>query len=96
MKLLFTPRAREDYQYWCDNDKKIAEKIRTLIKDIQLNKNSGLGNPHPLKSDKKGWWARDISDRHRLVYKFKKDELIVSSCYGHYGDDKKHLKKRKL
>ena len=96
MKLFFTPKAREEYLDWCDEDKKIAEKIRTLIRDIQLNKNKGLGNPHPLKNDKQGWWARDINDRHRLVYKIKKDELIIAACYGHYGDNKKHLKRKKL
>ena len=96
MRLLFTPRAKKDYEFWCDNDKKIAEKIRNLIKNILQNKHKGLGNPHPLKSDKQGWWARDITERHRLVYKIKEDELIVSSCHGHYGDDKKHKKRRKL
>ena len=39
MKLFFTPKAREEYLDWCNEDKKMAEKIRTLIRDIQLNKN---------------------------------------------------------
>jgi hypothetical protein len=29
----------------------------------------GIGEPEPLKGDLSGWWARRITDEHRLVYR---------------------------
>jgi len=44
-----------DYNDWTINDKKIAKKIITLIKDISRNPYSGLGKPEPLKYELSGY-----------------------------------------
>jgi len=33
-----------------------------------------------------GWWARKITDKHRLIYRLKEEVIEIASCYGHYGD----------
>ena len=49
MKILWVPKAREDYLYWQQNDPKTLEKINALIKDIERSPFQGLGKPEPLK-----------------------------------------------
>ncbi|MFN6070555.1 MAG: type II toxin-antitoxin system YoeB family toxin, partial [Pseudanabaena sp.] len=43
MKLIFSERAWEDYLYWQKTDKKILNRINSLIKDIQRDPYSGIG-----------------------------------------------------
>ena len=49
MKLIFSENAWEDYLYWQNKDKKIVKRINELIKDIQRNKNKGIGKPEKLR-----------------------------------------------
>ena len=58
MKVVFTKNALEDYSYWEKNNKKIASRIKQLLKQIQQNPFQGIGNPEPLKHDLKGYWSR--------------------------------------
>lgn len=47
MKLLWEETAWEDYCYWQTQDKKTLKRINMLIKDIQRNTFSSIGNPEP-------------------------------------------------
>ncbi|NOQ92606.1 MAG: Txe/YoeB family addiction module toxin [Flavobacteriaceae bacterium] len=69
MKVVFTKNALEDYSYWEKNNKKIASRIKQLLKQIQQNPFQGIGNPEPLKHDLKGYWSRRLNREHRIVYK---------------------------
>lgn len=71
MKILWVPKAREDYLYWQQNDPKTLEKINALIKDIERSPFQGLGKPEPLKGPLSGWWSRRITHEHRLVYRVR-------------------------
>ena len=88
MNLVFTTNAWEDFGYWLDHDKEMAEKIRALLKDIVRNPFQGLGKPEPLKYDLKGYWSRRISGEHRLVYKIEGEKklqyCIIIQCRFHY------------
>ena len=88
MNLVFTTNAWEDFGYWLDHDKEMAERIRALLKDIVRNPFQGLGKPEPLKYDLKGYWSRRISGEHRLVYKIdgekKAQYCIIIQCRFHY------------
>lgn len=88
MNLVFTTNAWEDFGYWLDRDKEMAEKIRMLLKDVSRNPFQGLGKPEPLKYDLKGYWSRRISGEHRLVYKIEEDKkaqhCIIIQCRFHY------------
>lgn len=54
-----------------------------LIKDIQRNTFSGIGNPEPLKENRNGWWSRRIDEKNRIVYREKDGAIIIASCKGH-------------
>lgn len=96
MNLVWTEYAWEDYIYWQATDKKLLQRINTLIRDIKRSPFDGLGKPEPLKFDLAGKWSRKINDEHRLVYEIidkkevvnkktiNKKELIIYQCRYHY------------
>ncbi|MGH8750803.1 MAG: Txe/YoeB family addiction module toxin [Burkholderiales bacterium] len=84
MKILWADEAWQDYLWWERNNKKIREKINTLIEDIGRHPFAGLGKPEPLKKNWTGYWSRRITKEHRLTYKFEKGVLLVAQCRYHY------------
>jgi toxin YoeB len=84
MKLIFSEQAWEDYLYWQNNDRKLLERINTLIRDIQRDPFSGIGKPEPLKHALAGYWSRRINDEHRIVYKVQDNSLLIAQLRYHY------------
>lgn len=84
MKLIFAEKAWEDYLYWQKTDKKILNRINTLIRDIKRSPFEGLGKPEPLKHALSGYWSRRINDEHRMVYKINGDSLLIAQLRFHY------------
>lgn len=84
MKILWMPSAWEDYLYWQEKDKKILQRINTLIKEIQRTPFSGIGKPEALKHDFAGKWSRRIDNSNRLVYEINDNKIIVLQCRYHY------------
>ena len=80
----FHDDAWSDYLYWRENDKKILERINTLIKEIERQPCKGIGKPEPLKYNLAGYWSRRINEERRLVYKISGDTIIVIQCRYHY------------
>ncbi len=81
-------QAWEDYIYWYANDRRIAKRINSLIKDILRNPFDGIGKPEPLKYNWSGFWSRRINDEHRLVYTIQDEQLIIAQCRYHYDKQK--------
>jgi toxin YoeB len=88
MKVLWTPRAKEDYLYWSKTDAKVLAAINDLIEDIKRDPFKGLGKPEPLKYALKGFWSRRITREDRLVYRVVgKDSdrhVEIIQCRYHY------------
>ena len=84
MELVWQTHAWEDYLYWQETDKKILEKINSLIKECLRNPFVGIGKPEPLKGKYAGFWSRRITDEHRLVYTVKDKQLHILQCRFHY------------
>ena len=84
MKLIFAENAWEDYLYWQKTDKKMLQRINTLIKDIKREPFEGIGKPEPLKHALSGYWSRRINDEHRIVYKIYQDSLLIAQVRYHY------------
>ncbi len=84
MKIIFSENSWEDYTSWAKDDRKVLEKINSLIKDISNNPFEGIGKPEPLKHKLAGYWSRRITQEHRLVYQVLDDELFIISCKYHY------------
>jgi toxin-antitoxin system, toxin component, Txe/YoeB family len=84
MKIVFSPDALEDYQYFKQSAPKLAEKTRQLIENIISTPYVGLGKPEPLKYGLTGYWSRRINHEHRLVYKVTENTVFIVSCRYHY------------
>ena len=84
MKFIFVDESWEDYLYWQQTNKKIADKINALIQDISRTPFSGLGKPEPLKYKYKGFWSGRIDGEHRLICQVKVDEIHIAKCRFHY------------
>ena len=84
MRLIFSEHARDDYVYWQRSDRKILERINKLIKEIQRSLFEGTGKPEPLKHGLAGYWSRRITEEHRIVYRVKRDSLLMAQLRCHY------------
>jgi toxin YoeB len=84
VKIIFSERAWEDYLYWQKTDKKILNRINSLIKDIQRDPYNGIGKPEALKHGLSGYWSRRIDDEHRILYKVEDDALLLVQIRYHY------------
>jgi toxin YoeB len=88
MKVVWTPKAQEDYLHWSKTDQKILGLINKLIENIQLTPFKGLGKPEPLKYALSDLWSRRITRDDRLVYRVtgsgKNQQLEIIQCRYHY------------
>ena len=84
MKLIFSEQAWDDYLYWQKTDKKLLERINTLIKDTTRSPFEGIGKPEPLKNALSGYWSRRINDEHRIVYKILDGSMLIAQLRFHY------------
>jgi len=64
--------------------KKILKKINELIRDIELNGNTGVGKPEAIKHELSGFWSRRITEENRLIYSLDEKNVGIVSCRGHY------------
>lgn len=80
----FTPNGWSDLLEWSRNDKKIFNKITTLIQECAKTPFEGTGKPEALKYQLKGHWSRRIDLEHRLVYSVSDDSIKIISCKYHY------------
>lgn len=83
-KIVFEGNAFEDFVEWAAADKKLYQRIASLIMDVLRQPFAGIGKPEPLKHELKGYWSRRINDEHRLVYKVGSEAVTVISCKYHY------------
>jgi toxin YoeB len=84
VRLVFSAHAWEDYLYWQRTDRKIFQRINTLLREIQRTPFEGIGKPEPLKHGMSGYWSRRINDEHRIIYKIEADSLLIAQLRYHY------------
>ena len=82
--LVWHATAWEDYLYWQKTDKKLLQKLNSLIKEVDRDPFTGTGKPEPLRHALEGFWSRRLTREHRLVYQIKGDELRMIQCRYHY------------
>ena len=81
----FEEATYSDFVNWASENKIIFKKIADLIKDIDRNGvNIGIGKPEPLKHNLAGYWSRQITKEHRLVYKIENEIIVIAQCKEHY------------
>ena len=84
MRLLFAEQAWENYLFWQRTDPRLLRRIHKLIKDTTRHPFEGLGKPEPLRHDLAGYWARRITDEHRMVYRAQGQDLLIAQLRYHY------------
>lgn len=84
MKLIFAERAWEDYLYRRKTDRKLLDRINTLIREISRSPFAGIGKPEPLRNALSGYWSRRINDEHRIVYKISDGAVLIAQLRYHY------------
>ena len=64
------------------------KKVASFIEELKEHPKTGTGHPEPLKGKPEGRWSRQISKKHRLVYRIYETEVLVLviAAYGHYDD----------
>ena len=64
------------------------KKVAAFIEELKEHPKTGTGHPEPLKGKPEGRWSRQISKKHRLVYRIYETEVVVLviAAYGHYDD----------
>lgn len=85
MKLAFTESGWSDYPWFQEHDRKLLNRINTMIRDAMRSPFEGIGKPEPLKAGLSGYWSRRINDEYRLVYSVTSTEIIIVACRYHYG-----------
>ena len=83
-----TPQADEDLARLAKSEPKAFEKANRFIEELKIHPKTGTGHPEPLKGKPEGRWSREITKKHRLIYRIIEDEVVVLllAAYGHYDD----------
>lgn len=84
MNVTLTPTALDDLRYWLKTDKRLAERVLTLLEEIRRTPFEGAGKPEPLRFQLAGCWSRRLDREHRLVYQVEETEIVVLACRFHY------------
>ena len=84
MKVIFTPLAMEQWEYWKKTNPNIAKRIKRILLDIREHPYTGIAKPEPLKYDLMGKWSRRINEEHRIINDDRVEIDILSMRY-HYS-----------
>ena len=84
----FTTDARIGLAQLGKSEPKAYAKALRFIDELKEHPKTGTGHPEPLKGKPEGRWSREITKKHRLVYRIFDEEVVVLviKTYGHYDD----------
>ena len=87
-EIRFTDLSNEGLAKLAKSEPKAFQKAISFIEELRTHPRTGTGHPEPLKGQPEGRWSRQITKKHRLIYRIFDDEVVVLviSSYGHYGD----------
>lgn len=80
--------AQQDLFRLAKHEPKAFAKASRFIEELAIHPKTGTGHPEPLKGKPEGRWSREITKKHRLVYRIFETEVYVDviAAYGHYGN----------
>ena len=87
-RISYTDEAVEDFKRLQKSEPKAYQKVKRFINELREHPKTGTGHPEPLKGKPEGRWSRQITKKHRLVYRIFDTEVLVLvlSSYGHYDE----------
>ena len=86
--ITYSPKAQQDLQKLKRSEPLVFQKAVRLLNELVEHPKTGTGHPEPLKGKPEGRWSRQISKKHRLVYRIYESEIYIEilTAYGHYDD----------
>ena len=86
--ITYAPDATEELARLKRNEPAAFNKAVKLLNEIAEHPTTGTGHPEPLKGQPLNRWSRQITKKHRLVYRIFETEVHIDvlSAWGHYGD----------
>ncbi len=86
--VIIKEQAQEDLKRLLRSEPKAYKKALGLIGELYEHPKMGTGHPEPLKGQPEGRWSRQITKKHRMVYRIFETEVHVDvlTAYGHYDD----------
>ncbi len=86
--IIYSPKAQQDLQKLKRSEPLVFQKAVRLLNELVEHPKTGTGHPEPLKGKPEGRWSRQISKKHRLVYRIYESEIYIEilTAYGHYED----------
>ena len=87
-RIIITPEAAIGLQKLAKSEPKAFKKAQHFINELKEHPKTGTGHPEPLKGKPEGRWSREITKKHRLVYRIYETEVYIDilAVYGHYDD----------
>jgi len=87
-RLDYTEEAISHLAKLAKDEPKVYQKAQRFLEELKEHPKTGLGHPEPLKGKPEGRWSREITKKHRLVYRIYETEVVVLvlASYGHYDD----------
>lgn len=87
-EVVISPEAVQDLLRLAKNEPKAFAKAQRFIEELKEHPKTGTGHPEPLKGQPEGRWSRQITKKHRMVYRIFEKEVHVDvlTAYGHYDD----------
>lgn len=87
-KITFSPEAETDLSKLKRSEPACFKKAVRLLNELIEHPTTGTGHPEPLKGKPENRWSRQISKKHRLVYRIFETDIYIDvlSAYGHYED----------
>jgi toxin YoeB len=85
LRLKLTPKFLSDLKRLGREHPKLIKKVRSLTDEVLISPFTGRGKPHAYTRIDK-CYAREITHKHRYIYKVDNGIVELVSCYGHYDD----------
>lgn len=84
----YVPEAKDDLLRLKRSEPGAFKKAVKLINELMDHPKTGTGHPEPLRGKPENRWSRQITKKHRLVYRILETEILILilSSYGHYDD----------
>ena len=87
-KVKLSNQVKIDLVRLAKSEPKAFAKANRFIEELKVHPKTGTGHPEPLKGKPENRWSREITKKHRLVYRIFETEVFVDvlSAYGLYDD----------
>ena len=76
-KVKLSNQVKIDLVRLAKSEPKAFAKANRFIEELKVHPKTGTGHPEPLKGKPENRWSREITKKHRLVYRIFETEVFV-------------------